>query len=174
MKDERGAGRGVDPDAGENRDPITGEPHSHPAATAVGAASGAAGCAAMGGAVGGPIGSVIGGSIGAVVGAASGHAAGEVLDPREESHYWSVAHRSRPYYEEGIDYGDYEPAYRYGWESAARPEFHGRRFEEAEDDLARGWVAARGNCRRDWDFARHPARDAWERIRARPGGVTGP
>jgi len=163
MKDETGVENG----AGENRDPITNESGSHPAATGVGAVGGAAGGAAVGGAVAGPLGAVVGGSIGAVVGGAAGHVAGEALDPTAENRYWSDNCRARPYYRDGIDYSDYEPAYRYGWESAVRPEFRGRLFEDAEDELARGWDAARGSCPHDWTFARQPARDAWDRVRQR-------
>src|SRR5438477_3809412 len=140
-------------DTGQSRDPITGEPGSHPAATGVGAAGGAAGGAAIGGAVGGPLGAVVGGSIGALVGGAAGHAAGEALDPTEENRYWSGVYRTRPYYRDGTDYSDYEPAYRYGWESAVRPELIDRPFEEAESDLARGWESARGSCPHDWSLA---------------------
>src|SRR5204863_3392131 len=59
IKKESGASVGtidVTPDA--NRDPITGEPGSHPVGTAVGGAGGAATGAAVGGALGGPVGAV--------------------------------------------------------------------------------------------------------------------
>ena len=59
-----------------NRDPITGEPGSHPIGTAVGGLGGAAAGAAIG-AIGGPLGMLIGGAIGAIAGGSAGHAAGE-------------------------------------------------------------------------------------------------
>ena len=46
----------------ENRDPITGEPGSHPLGTGLGSAGGAAAGAAIG-AIGGPIGMAVGGVI---------------------------------------------------------------------------------------------------------------
>ncbi|MES2571719.1 MAG: hypothetical protein V4710_16905, partial [Verrucomicrobiota bacterium] len=46
-----------------NRDPITGEPGSHPVATGAGAAGGGAAGAAIGTAVAGPVGTVHGGGV---------------------------------------------------------------------------------------------------------------
>ena len=66
-----------------NRDPITGEPGSHPVGTGVGGVGGAAAGAAIG-SVAGPVGTVIGGAIGAVAGGAAGHATGEAVNPTDE------------------------------------------------------------------------------------------
>ena len=53
-----------------------------------------------------------------------------------------------------------EPAYRYGWESrAANPR---ALWEELEERLKEGWRCKR--CERDWEDARDPARDAFERL----------
>ena len=95
-----------------NRDPITGEPGSHPVGTGLGSAGGAAAGAAIG-ALGGPIGSLIGGIIGAVAGGAAGHTAGEAVDPTGEADYWRSHHKSD-------DWNDFHPAYKYGWESRTR------------------------------------------------------
>lgn len=64
-----------------NRDPLTGEPGSHPIGTGIGSAGGAAAGAAIGGAVGGPAGALVGGAVGAVAGGATGHAVGEGANP---------------------------------------------------------------------------------------------
>jgi uncharacterized protein (TIGR02271 family) len=82
--------RGKNKDA--NRDPISGEPGSHPVGTGVGAvaggAAGAAAGAATGAAVGtagaGPIGTGIGAAVGAIVGGMAGHGAAEGLNPTNE------------------------------------------------------------------------------------------
>jgi uncharacterized protein (TIGR02271 family) len=63
-----------------NRDPITGEPASHPVGTAAGAASGGVAGAAVGMA-GGPLGAGVGAAIGAVAGGLAGKAAGEHFNP---------------------------------------------------------------------------------------------
>ena len=152
----------------KNPDKITkvkvGENPAHPVGTAVGAAGGAGAGALGGGAVGGPVGAAVGAAVGAVVGAVSGHAAAEALDPTVETNYWRLNYKTRPYYKEGRTFGDYEAAYRYGWENAAAKK--GMSFEEAEKShLAKGWAAARGESRRVWEDVRDASRDAWNRVR---------
>lgn len=149
----------------ENRDPITEEPGSHPVGTGVGAAGGAAAGAAIGAGVGGPVGAVVGGAIGAVAGGAAGHAAGEAVNPTVEAEFWRVNYSKRPYYTTGKAYSEYEPAYRYGWESAARPEYRGRKFQEVESDLERGWEKTKGKTAQSWHDVKDATRDAWDRIR---------
>jgi len=154
----------VEPNPASNPDPITGAPYSHPVGTAVGSASGAGAGALAGAAVGGPIGAVVGAVAGAVIGAAGGHAAGEALDPTVETNYWRQVYKTRPYYKEGRTFGDYESAYRYGWENAGTTKY--MTFEEAEKaGLANGWLAARGETRHSWDEVRDASRDAWTRAR---------
>ena len=58
-------------------------------------------------------------------------------------------------------YFDYQPGFRYGWESAVRREYLGKTFEEAEKDLARGWIG-KGIT---WKESREAVRDAWNRVR---------
>jgi phage tail tape-measure protein len=152
--------------ARSNRDPITGEPGSHPVGTGLGSAGGAAGGAAVGAAVGGPVGAVVGGVVGAVAGAAAGHAIGEVVDPTVESAYWKTAYTTRPYYRADRKFEDLEPAYRQGWERAAAAKADSR-FEDVESDLERTWPTAKGHSRLEWRDARAAARDSWDRVRDR-------
>ena len=148
----------------DNRDPLTGEPGSHPIATGVGSAGAAAAGAAVGSAVGGPVGAVVGGAIGAVAGGAAGHAAGEAIDPTVETEYWRQNFSRRPYYERDKTFDDYEPAYRYGWESATHADYRGRRFDDAEHDLERGWDK-KGDAAQSWYEIREATRDAFDRVR---------
>lgn len=153
-----------------NPDPITGEPGAHPLGVAGGASGGALAGAAIG-AVGGPIGAAVGGAIGAVAGGLAGKAAGEAVNPTEEDAYWRENHTSRPYFKTGRTYDDYRPAYAYGWESASR--YHGRKFEDVESDLSRGWDKARGATRAEWNDMKAATRDAFERAQTRMSpGVT--
>jgi len=149
-----------------NPDPITGEPGSHPVGVAGGATGGALAGAAIG-AVGGPIGAAIGGAIGAVAGGAAGKGVAEAVNPTEEEGYWRKTYQSRPYFKTGRDFEHYSPAYRYGWESASRADYHGRRFEDVENDLSRNWSRSRGNSRTEWNDAREATRDAFERVQNR-------
>ncbi len=148
-----------------NRDPITDEPGSHPVGTGVGATGGAVAGAAAGAVVGGPVGAVVGGAIGAVAGGAAGHAAGEAVNPTVEAEFWRQNYNKRPYYVTGKPYSEYEPAYKYGWESASRPEYRDRKFQDVESDLERGWDKARGTTGHAWRDAKDATRDAWDRIR---------
>lgn len=105
-----------------------------------------------------------------------GLAEGEDLDPVAEGDYWRENFRERPYYEAGTPYEDYEPGYRFGWETAADPASAGLSFEELEPDLERKWKtrptpegdAIRGKDALTWNQLRHAVRDAWERVRNTP------
>lgn len=137
-----------------NRDPITGEPGSHPVGTGIGSAGGAALGAGIG-AMFGPIGALVGGAIGAVAGGAGGHAAGERIDPTGEEAYWRSQHKSD-------DWNDYAPAYRYGWES--RMQHQDRKWDSAlEGDLRSGWDRAKGSSKLTWENAKNATRQAWDR-----------
>lgn len=154
-----------------NPDPITGEPGAHPLGVAGGGAGGAAAGAAIGGAIGGPVGALVGGAIGAVAGGAAGKGAAEAVNPTEEDTYWRDQHSKRPYYKTGTDYSHYQPAYRYGWESATRPDYMGRSFDEVEPDLRTNWNTYRGTHKAEWNDVRDASRDAYDRIRTHHTGL---
>ena len=105
--------------------------------------------------MGGPVGAVVGGVVGAVAGGAAGHAAGEALDPTVEASTGEEL-QPRPTTRRARRYADYEPAYRYGWESAARPEYKNRKFDEVEHDLETGWDKAKGETRKAGTTSRTP------------------
>jgi len=148
-----------------NPDPITGEPGSHPVGTGLGSAGGAAAGAAVGAAVGGPVGALVGGVAGAVAGGGAGHAMGEGVNPTVEEGYWRENYVKRPYARPGSKFEDYYPAYKYGWESASRPTYKNRKFDEVESDLGRGWDKAKGTSRHTWEDARMATKDAWHHVR---------
>lgn len=154
-----------------NPDPLTGTPGSHPVGTGAGAVGGAVAGAVAGSAVGGPIGTVVGGVVGAVAGAAAGKGLAEVVNPTVEDAYWRDNFRTRPYIS-GEPYDVYRPAYRYGWESYGT--YTGRKFDEVESDLERGWEKTEYATKLGWDKAKNATRDAWHRIeRALPGDFDG-
>lgn len=126
-----------------NRDPLTGTPGAHPVGVGVGvgAASGGVAGAAVG-AIGGPVSGAVGAGLGAVVGGLAGKAAAESVNPTDEDVYRRENHSRTAYAEPGRPYSDYEPAYRFGWERAAR--CAGRTFDEMHDALA----VARGSPER--------------------------
>ena len=145
-----------------NPDPITGAPGSHPVGTGLGAAAGGMAAGAAAGAVAGPVGAVAGAAVGAVVGGLAGKAAGEAVDPTVEDAFWNAHYQQEPYYERGLTYADYAPAYRTGYE--ARSRFAGRSFSEVENDLRADYERSGRSSRLGWDKARHATRAAWDRL----------
>ncbi len=148
-------------DKDSNPDPITGEPGAHPIGVAGGGTGGALAGAAIGAVVAGPVGALVGGAVGAVAGGAAGKGAAEVVNPTDEEKYW----RSQS----GKDYDQRAHAYRYGWESAGRPDYIGRRFEDVEADLSRDWNRFRGGAKAEWNDVKAHTRAAFERVQNRPG-----
>ena len=150
-----------------NPDPLTGESGAHPVGVGVGATGGAAAGAAVG-SLGGPVGTVVGAAIGGVAGGLAGKSVAEQVNPTLEDTYWRENYRGRPYVESSRRYEEYQPAYRYGWESYRR--YPGQRFDDVEEDLERDWEHAKGSSKLTWDKAKHATKDAWHRVeRALPG-----
>jgi hypothetical protein len=137
------------------------EPDAHPVATGAGAMGGADVGAAAGAAIG-PAGAAAGAALGAVTGGPAGRAVAQTLNPAGEDAYWREHYLSRPYTDDTLSYDYYRPAYRYGWEARAR--LVGRRWDEVERDLERGWRENRGVSHLGWSDARLAARDAWQRV----------
>jgi hypothetical protein len=64
-----------------------------------------------------------------------------------------------------LDYSEYGPAYRYGWESAVREDYQNKTFEEVEQNLQSDWEADRTTYPRPWSEMREAIRDAYNRTR---------
>jgi hypothetical protein len=140
-------------------------------AEGVGAAGGAVTGMTVGASVGGPPGAVVGAAIGAVAGGMAGHGVSAAFDPEVEDAYWRDNYSSRPYVKPGSAYDDYQPAYRYGWESRAK---YNSSWDEASSDIERGWDNAKSNSRLAWNDAKDAVRDGWHRVeRALPGDADG-
>ena len=141
----------------------------HPVGAGVGAAAGAATGAAVGTAVGGPVGTLVGAAVGAVAGGLVGHGIAEGINPTEEETYWRENYRTRPYARPDRTYEDYEPAYRYGWESRSR--YGNRNWDEVEPELGRNWNDYnKGAAHQTWDEAKLATKDAWHRVEDRLPG----
>jgi uncharacterized protein YcfJ len=146
-----------------NRDPLSGAPGAHPIGTAIGAAAGgiAAGAAA-GTLAAGPIGTAVGAAIGAVAGGLGGKTIAEHYDPTVEEAHWRDRFEREPYFQGGMTFDDYAPAYRLGGESRSR--IADKSFEDVEDQLADRYDQVRGESRLDWDDAREATRAGWNRL----------
>jgi hypothetical protein len=92
----------------------------------------------------------------------------DMQDTTEEEKYWREQHEKQPYAEKGRSYQHYAPAYRAGYEAAAK--HAGKKFEEIETDLALDYEKARPDDALPWDHARPAVKAAWDRI----GGVIAP
>ena len=141
----------------------------HPVGSGVGAAAGAATGAAVGTAVGGPVGTLVGAAVGALAGGLVGHGIAEGVNPTAEDAYWRENYRTRPYADANRSYEDYQPAYRYGWESRAQQ--GNKRWEDVEPELGRNWNDYnQGTARQTWDEAKLATKDAWHRVEDRLPG----
>lgn len=149
-----------------NADPISGAPGAHPVGTGVGAAAGGAAAGAAVGTVAGPVGTAVGAAVGAIAGGLVGKGIAEAIDPTAEAAYWEANYTTRPYVTSGAVYADYEPAYRYGWETRAR--YADRRWEDVSAELAAGWPDRAGRSSLSWDRAQPAVRDAWHRLDGTP------
>jgi stress response protein YsnF/uncharacterized membrane protein len=120
-------------------------------AKAGGAAAGGVAGAAIGAAAGGPVGA----GIGAVAGAAAGGLAGAAADYNAAEpgfrRDWESTHRDTHTWEQA------GPAYRYGFESFGKPEYHGRGWDEVRSDLKSHW-----RNRGHFDDLEPMVRSAWE------------
>lgn len=143
-----------------NADPITGEPGSHPIATAAGSATVCAAGAALG-SLAGPVGTAIGGVVGAIAGGLGGSAVGESIDPTVEDAHWRDSHPTQSYANGGHPYEKFIPGYRAGYEGFQHYGATKPTFEEAEAELRDEYAA--GNPELAWEEAREAARAAWER-----------
>src|SRR5690348_4241837 len=87
------------------------------------------------------------------------------IDWAEQDEYWRDNYGTRPYTHADRAYEYYQPAYKYGHESAF---FYGDRGWDAdvEHDLGRGWDQARGDSNCTWAEVKDAVRDAYERARS--------
>lgn len=139
----------------------------HSIGAGTGAVAGAVAGAAIGSAAG-PLGTAAGAVVGGVVGAKAGDSIAEWVNPTEYRAHFEREYKRAPYYVSGSRWEDYEPAYRYGYDTY--PHYRGRRLDEVERDLEHGWDRARGESRLAWPEAREAVRDSWHHIeRAMPG-----
>ena len=137
----------------------------------IGAGTGAMAGATTGaviGSAGGPIGTVVGAVVGGVIGAKAGDSIAEAINPTEYMGSFQNTYRDAPYYSAGREWNDYEPAYKYGYDTYGQ--YRGQKFEDVESKLEQNWDSTRSNSRLAWPEAKGAVRDGWHHIeRAMPG-----
>lgn len=139
----------------------------HSVGAGTGAVAGAIAGAAVGSAVG-PVGSAVGAVVGGVMGAKAGDSIAEAVNPTEYTTHFQREYKKLPTYTAGREWTDYEPAYKYGYDTYG--EYRGKTFDTVEGDLQRKWDETRYASRLPWDEAKHAVREGWHYIeRAMPG-----
>jgi uncharacterized protein YcfJ len=139
----------------------------HSIGEGTGAVAGAVTGAAVG-SVAGPVGTVVGAIAGGALGAKGGGAIAEAVNPTEYTTHFEKTYASAPYYVSGSQWKDYEPAYKYGYDTYGQ--YRGQRCEQVEGDLERNWNQAKGESRLAWNEAKGAVRDGWHYVeRAMPG-----
>jgi hypothetical protein len=146
---------------------------------AAGGISGVLAGAAIG-SLAGPIGTVVGGIAGAIGGWWSGRAISEAVEKLTEDdetyyrqHHRQVADRRRSERRSPErTYDDVQPAYHLGHIAGMNPDYKGRRFEEIEADLQRGWNDDVRGRYGEWDAVRGYVEAGFNRRMGTPGTDT--
>jgi hypothetical protein len=82
--------------------------------------------------------------------------------------HWQKQYKKEPYYDAKYTWDDFDPAYRYAYDSQQRHAT--RHFADVEDQLAAGWDRAKGKSRLAWNDAKAAVRSGWDSIeRMMPG-----
>jgi hypothetical protein len=149
------------PTGNRNPDPITGAAGSHPIETGIGAAAAGAATGMVAGAFTGPVGAAVGAAVGAVAGGLAGKGVGEWIDPTTEDNWLRDNFRSRPYVEEGDNFEDYVPAYKYG--GIAESKYGDAGFEAIEPEVQSEWDRLGDTADYPWPEARPAVKDAYDR-----------
>jgi hypothetical protein len=111
---------------------------------------------------------VVGAIAGGMLGAKAGGSVAEAVNPTEYNKYFESNYRNAPYYSAGRDWSDYEPAYKYGYDTYGQ--YRGQRFEDVEPQLERDWNSTKANSRLAWNEAKGAVKEGWHHIeRALPG-----
>jgi hypothetical protein len=83
------------------------------------------------------------------------------IDWPEQDAYWRSNYSDRPYASADRNYDYYQPAYRYGAESATR--LKGQEWSSVEPELERGWNDFRGGATSTWRDIKDAVHDGWNR-----------
>ena len=142
----------------------------------IGQTAGGVGGTVAGAAIGslaGPLGTVIGGIAGAVGGWWTGRAITQATErfDTEEDRYFREHYASSDVGLADRSYEDVRPAYQLGYIAAHNPEYQGRKFEEIEEDLRKGWNDDLQRRYGDWSRLRRYAEASYiRRMYRAPGG----
>jgi hypothetical protein len=83
-------------------------------------------------------------------------------DWTEDENFWRTNYATRPYASSDQGFEVYRSAYHYGHDAARQ--HRGRKWDEVEGELRRGWQAFENRGERAWDHVKGAVRDAWDRV----------
>ncbi|MFN2567529.1 MAG: hypothetical protein ABR499_21245 [Gemmatimonadaceae bacterium] len=158
--DREGSGGSIDGRIERAKDAALGPHDGQPTvADLVGEAAGGITGVLAGAAIGslaGPVGTVIGGIAGAIGGWWGGRAISEAVEKltEDDETYYRQHYHSSPARPADRSFDEARPAYHLGHIAGMNPEYKGRRFEEIEEDLQRGWNDDVRNRYGEWDAVR--------------------
>ncbi|MFZ4573973.1 MAG: hypothetical protein ACOYN0_06220 [Phycisphaerales bacterium] len=113
-----------------------------------------------------PVARPVGGIAAAALDGIAGTATTGIVNPAAEADYWRHNYASRPYAKTPLDFEEFAPAYRYGWESFVTHGDLNKSFESIESELGSDWDHSKGGSRLAWNQAKDASRDAWDRVRS--------
>ena len=87
------------------------------------------------------------------------------VDFDDELGFWRDNYRTSPFYRDGMEFRDYEPAVKLGINVFLRS--HGRSFDELKAQLADSYERTRGHSPLEWSEASVAAGAAWDRMAAK-------
>ena len=79
-----------------------------------------------------------------------------------DQQWWRENFSNRPYVSADQRFEDYEPGYRFGYESANR--YRGRTWTDIEPSLRTDWDRFEGRGRSTWENVKDSVRDAWDNL----------
>ena len=83
-------------------------------------------------------------------------------DWNRDRNWWQNNFRTRSYVTDDREFDNYEPAYRFGYESANR--YRGQNWTDIEPDLRNDWDKYEAHGNSTWDNVKDSVRDAWDRV----------
>jgi len=79
-----------------------------------------------------------------------------------DQQWWRENFRDRPYVSADRRFEDYEPGYRFGYESANR--YRGKSWNDIEPSLRNDWDRFESRGSSTWENVKDSVRDAWDSI----------
>lgn len=83
-------------------------------------------------------------------------------DWTRDKSWWHDNFQDRPYVSADRKFEDYEPGYRFGYESANR--YKGKNWNNIESNLRSDWDRFEGRGQSTWENVKDSVRDAWDKV----------